>query len=170
MDKAQILERLEARRLKEELESVLDSESAEDSRQDSVQDSISHNASDMLKLVGMMFGKSLNHAQVLDLAQSYLFPHISKLDFKLTTKDNGGCEIEVNKSLRLPLCYLLGGLGIEGVAYGVASSICEILSLALVELCKIHNISQVAFKGDIMQNPLIQDRFATYLPQWLKVV
>ncbi len=159
---ARLVENYHKWRLKEELESVLDSESAEDS--------ISHNASDMLKLVGMMFGKSLNHAQVLDLAQSYLFPHISKLDFKLTTKDNGGCEIEVNKSLRLPLCYLLGGLEIEGVAYSVVSSICEILALALVELCKIYNISQVAFKGDLMQNPLIQDRLATYLPKWLKVV
>ena len=73
---ARLVENYHKWRLKEELGSVVGVESAEDSRQDSVQDSISHNVSDMLKLVGMMFGKSLNHAQVLDLAQSYLF-HIS---------------------------------------------------------------------------------------------
>lgn len=159
---AKLVENYHKWRLKQQLENVVTSESA--------QDSISHNISDMLKLVGEMFGAKLQPQEVSQHAQNYLFPHISKLDFKLITKDNGTCEIEVNKSLRLPLCYLLGGLEIEGVAYGVANSICEILSLALVELCKIHNISQVAFKGNLMQNPLIQDRFATYLPRWIQVV
>lgn len=134
------------------------------------EDTISHNISDILILVGEMFGKQLSIAQVLQHAQDYLFTHISKLDFKLNTKENGIYEIEIDKSLRLPLCYLLGGLEIEGVAYGVVSSMCEILSLALVELCKAHDMEQVAFKGELMQNPLIQDRFVAYLPQWIEVV
>ena len=80
------------------------------------------------------------------------------------------CNIDIDKSLRLPLCYLLGGLEIEGVAYGVVSSICEILSLSLVELCKYYDLEQVAFKGNLMENTLIQDRFANYLPKWIQVV
>ena len=79
-------------------------------------------------------------------------------------------NIEIDKSLRLPLCYLLGGLHMQGVAYGAISSICEILSLALTTLAKTHEIGRVAFKGDMMQNVLIQDRFRIYLPQWLEVV
>lgn len=80
------------------------------------------------------------------------------------------CQIDIDKSLRLPLCYLLGGLEIEGVAYGAVSSMCEILSAALTTLAKAHNIGQVAFKGDMAHHILIQDRFHTYLPQWLEVV
>lgn len=129
----------------------------------------SHNVSDILKLIAEMFGKSNPNAlDTLENAQNYLFTHISKLDMKLNGKEV--CNIDIDKSLRLPLCYLLGGLEIEGVAYGAVSSICEILSLSLVELCKYYALEQVAFKGNLMENTLIQDRFANYLPKWIKVV
>ncbi|MCX2717669.1 hydrogenase small subunit [Helicobacter sp. MIT 21-1697] len=133
------------------------------------QGELSRNASDILKLVGEMFGKSNPNAlDTLQSAQSYLFPHISRLDMKLNGEES--CNIEIDKSLRLPLCYLLGGLEIEGVAYGAVSSICEILSLALTQLCTYYHLEQVVFKGNLIQNALIQDRFATYLPKWIEVV
>ncbi|WP_334089879.1 hydrogenase small subunit [Helicobacter typhlonius] len=131
-----------------------------------VQGEMSSNMSDILLLIAQMYGEDMNALDVASHAQGYLFPHISKLDMKLTPAYN----IEIDKSLRLPLCYLLGGLHMQGVAYGAISSICEILSLALTTLAKTHEIGRVAFKGDMMQNVLIQDRFRIYLPQWLEVV
>ncbi|WP_300449370.1 hydrogenase small subunit [uncultured Helicobacter sp.] len=129
---------------------------------------LSQNLSDILPLIAQMFGKAHSTFDMLHIAQSYLFPHISKLDMKLSGTQM--CQIDIDKSLRLPLCYLLGGLEIEGVAYGAVSSMCEILSAALTTLAKAHNIGQVAFKGDMAHHILIQDRFHTYLPQWLEVV
>lgn len=134
----------------------------------------SQNLGDLLSLIAQIFGENTSSVGVLDYARDYLFPHISKLDYKLTLAQDEAkgavCDVELDKSLRLILCYLLGGLEIEGVAYGVVSSVCEALSTALTELCKAHNLGYIAFKGDLVRHPLIQDRFATYLPQWIEVI
>ncbi|TLD80557.1 Ni/Fe hydrogenase [Helicobacter sp. MIT 05-5293] len=148
------------------------------SHQMSIADShsrISHNFSDIFVVVNAMFGGKISWTQeckeqFLQYAQNYLFPHVSQLDFKVIHTDADTMGIEIERSLRLPLCYLLGGLEIEGMAYSVVSSMCEILSRALVEVCQQENLKRVAFKGDLMENLLIQDRFVAYLPQWLEVV
>ena len=115
-----------------------------------------------------MFGKNMSALDVLRHAQDYLFPHISRLDMKINGTQT--CQIDIEKSLRLPLCYLLGGLHLQGVAYGATSSMCEILSSALSTLAKTHEIGRIALKGDIATHTLIQDKFNTYLPKWLEVV
>ena len=129
---------------------------------------ISNNISDILPLIAQMFGKNMSALDVLRHAQDYLFPHISRLDMKINGTQT--CQIDIEKSLRLPLCYLLGGLHLQGVAYGATSSMCEILSSALSTLAKTHEIGRIALKGDIATHTLIQDKFNTYLPKWLEVV
>lgn len=128
----------------------------------------SQNIADILPLIAQMFGQNYDVATMLDMAEAYLFPYPSKLDMKLSGTDV--CQIDIDRSLRLPLCYLLGGLEIEGVAYGAIWSICEILSNALITLAKSHNIEKIAFKGDAMSHALVQDNFYTHLPKWLQVV
>lgn len=134
----------------------------------------SNNLSDLFMLVAQIFGENIRSGDVFNYAQEYLFPHVSKLDYKISLnqdEERGSiCEMEIDRSLRLILCYLLGGLEIEGVAYGVVSSVCEALASALTELCKAHNLEQVALKGDMLAHDIIQDRLSEYLPQWIKVV
>lgn len=148
------------------------------SHQISIEDShsrISQNFSDIFVVVSAMFDGKISWTQdhkekFLQHAQNYLFPHVSQLDFKVIRTDTHMVNVEIDRALRLPLCYLLGGLEIEGIAYGVVSSMCEILSNALIEICKQENLRRVAFKGNLMKNLLIQDRFVAYLPEWLEVV
>lgn len=104
---------------------------------------------------------------MLKKAEDYLFIYPSKLDMKLNGTDI--CQIDIEKSLCLPLCYLPGGLEIEGVAYGALWSICYILSNALSTLAKEHNIEKIAFRGDAMDYALVQDRFCASLPKSLQV-
>lgn len=129
---------------------------------------LSNNLFDILPLIAQMFGENLHTLEMLECAKSYLFPHVSKLDIKLSGTDI--CQIEVDKSLRLPLCYLLGGLEIQGVAYGAISSVCEALCTAITTLAKTHNVEKIAFVGDVANHILIQDRFKNHLPKWLKVI
>ena len=145
---------------------------------ESLDSTLSANLSDIFHIVNEMFvGVDQTSQNRVDLqykkdflqsAQDYLYKLIGKIDFKLQAGDSYG--IEVNKALRSPLCYLLGGLEKEGVAYSVTSSLCEILVKAIVEIAKSEEIEQISFSGEVVEYPIIQDRLIQYMPQWLEVV
>ncbi|AJC85935.1 hydrogenase small subunit [Campylobacter sp. RM16704] len=79
-------------------------------------------------------GKKLSHLdEFLDLALAYKFKHPSKFDFKITINEQA--KLDVSKSMRMPLIYLLGGLDKEAIAFGLVYSLKEHLKQAL-KACK----------------------------------
>ncbi|GAD18394.1 hydrogenase small subunit [Helicobacter fennelliae] len=126
--------------------------------------------------------------EFLNAAQSYLYPHISRFDFKLRVRENinenidknientnesvasASFSIEIDKAMRTPLSYLLGGLEMNGVAYSAVSCVCEVLSQAITQICKQENIHIITFSGDMAESLIIQDRLLAYLPKWIRIV
>lgn len=56
----------------------------------------------------------------LRAGESYVFKHISPYDFKLNINEKSA-KLELNKSLRMSLIYLCGGLDFEGIAFSLLS-------------------------------------------------
>ncbi|WP_291950689.1 hydrogenase small subunit [Campylobacter sp.] len=87
-------------------------------------------------------GKKLTSIdEFLDLALSYKFKHPSKFDFKTTINEQA--KIDVTKSLRMLLIYMLGGLDERAIAYGLIFSIKDHLKQALKACKDIHQKEKV---------------------------
>ncbi|EAH8849727.1 oxidoreductase [Campylobacter lari] len=104
---------------------------------------ISNNILDLFYFIyPFISGKKLNHLnEFLDLALAYKFKHPSKFDFKITINEQA--KLDVSKSMRMPLIYILGGLDKEGIAFGLIFSLKEHLKQALKACKKIHNKEQI---------------------------
>lgn len=100
---------------------------------------ISNNILDLFYFIyPFISGKKLNHLdEFLDLALAYKFKHPSKFDFKITINEQA--KLDVSKSMRMPLIYILGGLDKEAIAFGLIFSLKEHLKQAL-KACKKHTI------------------------------
>ncbi|PHY89864.1 oxidoreductase [Campylobacter vulpis] len=62
----------------------------------------------------------------IEAAQNYAFKHASPYDFKLSVKEDG-VKLDLNKSLRMSLIYLCGGLELEGIAFSLLSALAKSL-------------------------------------------
>ncbi|EOB3874714.1 hydrogenase small subunit [Campylobacter upsaliensis] len=62
----------------------------------------------------------------IEAAQNYAFKHASPYDFKLSVKEDG-VKLDLNKSLRMSLIYLCGGLDFEGIAFSLLSALAKSL-------------------------------------------
>ncbi|MBF7043671.1 hydrogenase small subunit [Campylobacter volucris] len=82
----------------------------------------------------------------LDLALAYKFKHPSKFDFKTTLNEQA--KLDINKALRMPLIYMLGGLDKEAIAYGLVYSIKEHLKQALQACKNLHQKEQILLHCD----------------------
>ncbi|EFB0442065.1 oxidoreductase, partial [Campylobacter lari] len=79
--------------------------------------------------------------EFLDLALAYKFKHPSKFDFKTTINEQA--KLDISKSMRMPLIYILGGLDKEAIAFGLIFSLKENLKQALKACKNIHNKKQI---------------------------
>lgn len=62
--------------------------------------------------------------EFVNAAKNYAFKHASPYDFKLSLNEKNA-KLDVNKSLRMPLIYLCGGLDFEGIAYSAMKAFCQ---------------------------------------------
>lgn len=97
---------------------------------------ISHNILDLFYFVyPFITGKKLNNIDdFLQLYLEYNFKHPSKFDFKINYFENVA-KLDVSKSLRMPLIYMLGGLDKQGIAFGLIYSLKEYLR-QILKTCK----------------------------------
>ncbi|WP_317363466.1 hydrogenase small subunit [Campylobacter helveticus] len=67
-----------------------------------------------------------DRALLIEMAKNYAFNHASPYDFKLSAKEDS-VKLDLNKSLRMTLIYLCGGLEIEGIAFSLLSALAKSL-------------------------------------------
>ena len=93
--------------------------------------------------------------RVINEAKDFAFSQISDMDFSAKVEGER-IFIDTTKGMRLPLCYVLGGLEYDGIAYGVVASVCKSLKEGIKKFAQDKSIAQVHLGGNLTQNPLVQ--------------
>ncbi|WP_104696794.1 MULTISPECIES: hydrogenase small subunit [unclassified Helicobacter] len=89
-------------------------------------------------------------------ALSFTFPQISDMDFSVKIQDEK-IVIDASKGMRLPLCYILGGLDYDGIAYGMLATLCKSIREGIGKFFVDTKIEQVVLGGNLTQNALVQE-------------
>ncbi|STP12511.1 Ni/Fe-hydrogenase small subunit [Helicobacter mustelae] len=127
--------------------------------QESEESLISKNIADVLKLMHFLLSlereKNFHH-YALDEAMSFAFKKISDMDFGVKIAGDK-ILIDANKGMRLVLCYALGGLEYDGIAYGMMASLCRALREGVGKFMESQERSfSVLVGGDLVQNSLVK--------------
>lgn len=121
---------------------------------------VSSNVADVLKITHELLSldnEENPHLRAVSEAHGFEFKQISDMDFSTKVVD-GKIVIDVSKGLRLPLCYRLGGLEYDGIAYGVLATLCKALKSGIAQYQKEKNLDPrpLVLGGDLAQNALVQ--------------
>lgn len=120
----------------------------------------STNPADVLKVIHQLLSLDQEenpHLRAVKEAHEFEFSHISDMDFSAKIVD-GKIVVDISKGLRLPLCYSLGGLEYDGIAYGVLATLCKTIKSGIYQYKKEKNFdsAKVVLGGDLAQNALVQ--------------
>lgn len=88
-------------------------------------------------------------------AMEFPFSKISDMDFSVKIQEDK-IVIDPTKGMRLPLCYFLGGLDYDGIAYSVVGTLCKSIKEGIKKFSATQEIDQVYLGGHLAQNALIQ--------------
>lgn len=94
--------------------------------------------------------------RVVKEAISFPFVQISDMDFSVKIQDEK-IVVDATKGMRLPLCYVLGGLDYDGIAYGVLASLCKSIREGIGKFFIDTKINKVILGGNLTQNSLVQN-------------
>lgn len=120
---------------------------------------ISQNPADTLLLMHEILSlekKENIHYFALQEAMSFPFKVVSDMDFSVKVSEDN-IVIDAIKGMRLILCYALGGLEYDGIAYGILATLCKALKEGVAKFIVLKGIkNDVVLGGDLVQNSLIE--------------
>lgn len=162
------------KKLVENYNKWLDSSKIDTSFIKNAESKISDNVSDIFLLIFNAFNGESNNEfsdklSVLNLSDGYLFDKSFNFEFKVNqdSSDSNVYILEVQKGLRLILCYLLGGLEINAIAFSATINLCLNLCEIIKKISENNDIEYVHFYGEMAENKGFKNYLNKFLEQSL---